>query len=99
MLWCSDEVMIFMRLVPIDVNYNISKFELHWTSIAYPTNPTCYHSSGNPDLASFYLLCVILISCYHNSWQILELKMKLGARELKEEDKGNKAKSGRDFHH
>ena len=31
--------------------------------------------------------------------EILELEMKLGARELKEEDKGNKARSGRDFHH
>ncbi|KAL6283978.1 hypothetical protein ACE6H2_014907 [Prunus campanulata] len=61
MLWCSDEVMIFTKLVPMDVNYNISKFELHWTSIAYPTNPACYHSSVNPKLASFYLHCVILI--------------------------------------
>ncbi|KAL6293286.1 hypothetical protein ACE6H2_001428 [Prunus campanulata] len=99
MLWCSDEVMIFMRLVPMDVNYNISKFELHWTSIAYPTNSACYHSSGNPKCSSFYLHIVILILLVTITLQILELKMKLGARELKEEDKGNKAKSGRDFHH
>ncbi|KAL6269237.1 hypothetical protein ACE6H2_026148 [Prunus campanulata] len=50
-----------MKLVPIDVNYNISKFELHWTSIAYPTDPTCYSSSRELSWASFYLQSVILI--------------------------------------
>ena len=56
-----DEVMIFIRLVPMDVNYNISKFELHWASVAYPADRTIDAGSGclfwpsfHPHLIAFY---------------------------------------------
>ncbi|KAL6269769.1 hypothetical protein ACE6H2_002183 [Prunus campanulata] len=33
MLWGSNEVKIFMKLVPMGVYYNISKFQPNWTFV------------------------------------------------------------------
>ncbi|CAL2236821.1 unnamed protein product [Prunus armeniaca] len=69
MLRYSDEVKIFMKLVPMDVDYNISEFELHWISLAYPTDPTIDSSSGNLFWASFtFTWCFLISTCYHAIW-------------------------------
>ncbi|CAL8113462.1 unnamed protein product [Prunus armeniaca] len=69
MLRYSDEVKIFMKLVPMDVDYNISEFELHWISLAYPTDPTIDSSSGNLYWASFtFTWCFLISTCYHAIW-------------------------------
>ena len=40
MLWGSNEVKIFMKLVPMGVYYNISKFQPNWTFVECLARPT-----------------------------------------------------------
>ncbi|KAL6269622.1 hypothetical protein ACE6H2_026533 [Prunus campanulata] len=40
MLWVSNEVKIFMKLVPMGVYYNISKFQPNWTFVECSARPT-----------------------------------------------------------
>ncbi|KAL6269135.1 hypothetical protein ACE6H2_026046 [Prunus campanulata] len=53
MLWGSNEVKIFMKLVPMGVYYNISKFQPNWTFVECLARPTLNLAQEDLQLPAF----------------------------------------------